>query len=324
MRTDNPEPAFAACERRRESTRRGTSWVARSPSCLIGVMVLLVSGQLCASDEIYFRAPLSGNKVTEYTVQLQTSRDSHESFQVPEQCGDLLELVVRGNDRWGGQLQKSRWWKVETDCRYYAFLTRFRGDEMRHDFVRDYDFRSVNLADLPLEDPCVYGTLSPQACPSLHLGTGDMYQLLGLGQDRDMNQQVDNVLAEGWSRDQCRLTDGIFRGQARHVTGKLVCRADPKAPGVRLIAVDYADVNGDGYRDAILRFSPLGQRAGRMPAVLPVCRKGHEAAFIFPGRDADEEHPAPDILSESLSDEATGNAAKTSELAESTSEPPPK
>jgi hypothetical protein len=60
------------------------------------------------------------------------------------------------------------------------------------------------------------------------------------------------------------------------------CTTGPDAPSLRLIAVDFADINGDRFLDAVLRFVPLRARPARMPLILPLTRFEPGAPFSVP------------------------------------------
>jgi hypothetical protein len=46
--------------------------------------------------------------------------------------------------------------------------------------------------------------------------------------------------------------------------------------------VDYADINGDGYMDAVLRFLPSGPGSIRRTIFLPVTRFSADGEFQLP------------------------------------------
>jgi hypothetical protein len=72
----------------------------------------------------------------------------------------------------------------------------------------------------------------------------------------------------------CRINRGVFRGHVLVDDAGLRCRFDRRAPGIRVMSVDYADVNGDGWLDAVLRFVPVGPGTSRRPVVVAYTRKG--------------------------------------------------
>ena len=50
--------------------------------------------------------------------------------------------------------------------------------------------------------------------------------------------------------------------------------------------VDFADVNGDQYLDAVLRFVPIGPGVARAPLTLPLTRTEPEGPFHVPQLDS--------------------------------------
>ena len=78
---------------------------------------------------------------------------------------------------------------------------------------------------------------------------------------------VDGVLTDG----------GLYIGP-----DGMRCASRNSQPSLRLIAVDYADINGDGYLDAVLRFVPIGPGAARSPLILPLTRTSPDGAFETP------------------------------------------
>ena len=240
--------------------------------------LLLIEGH-AAAQEPWFRAPTSGKKVNTYEVELSMDQGQMKTFRVPDQCGDVLASRIHneGMTHSGNLVGKSFWWKVESDCRYYTFLKRYKS-ESAEDYVGEYDFKNANLADLPITEQCGNNSLSPFSCPNFYLGTGDIRQIL---------PEVDHDTPEGeFNRQSCTLRDGLFRGWVKFDGESTVCLWNDAAPGLRVMTIDYADVNGDGFMDAVLRMSPLGLRNGRKPAVLPVSRKSADDEFFVPQHDA--------------------------------------
>jgi hypothetical protein len=86
-----------------------------------------------------------------------------------------------------------------------------------------------------------------------------------------LEPKSENTTASG--EDQCRFRDGKYRGKLYLREGKLSCEYDPKAPGVRIRSVDYADVDGDGFLDAVLFLVKIGSGRGRQPWLLTLSRK---------------------------------------------------
>ena len=80
----------------------------------------------------------------------------------------------------------------------------------------------------------------------------------------------------------CLLRDGLFYGHLYIGPDGMRCASRNSQPSLRLIAVDYADINGDGYLDAVLRFVPIGPGAARSPLILPLTRTSPGGPFKTP------------------------------------------
>jgi len=214
---------------------------------------------------VYFAEPYTGQKVDNYQVTLPVSRDEVRSFAIPGQCDALIQAMSAGGMQWGSEIEKRVWIKVANDCRYHAFLHRFPNATPR-DFISGYDFRNAALADLLAVVPCPDG--GDAGCEGRAAGVSDISQLLQLVPPPEETQE--------FIADDCRLRQGSFRGEVIRDRQGLRCRYDRRSPGLRVIAVDHSDANGDGYLDAVLRVVPIGPGTTRMPLVVAFTRKGPE------------------------------------------------
>jgi hypothetical protein len=244
--------------------RPAFGWLALGPLAL----GLLALGGPVAAQPIHFRAPHSGDKVSAYQVELPVSREERRGFSIPEQCPAITEALALGAAQWGGQVDKGLWWKVAADCRYHDLITRYAAQPF-NDLVSGYDFMNADLAHLPLgENP------DPRP-PHPPLGgvqyAADLRPVLPLADPAAPGEEM--------TRTACRIRAGTFRGWVRFDADGPRCRMDERGPGFRVVSVDYGDVNGDTYQDAVLRLIPLGPRLGRSPVVLALTRKGEEEPF---------------------------------------------
>ncbi len=226
------------------------------------------------SDSPWFAAPYTGEKVKEYELTLPVSRYEEETFVIPRDCKKLNSRLLAGAGHWGNRVQRRLWLKADDDCRYLNYLKQnpHRGDK---DFVSDYDFMNARIADLPLRPGCdLYVLLrDPQSCPKPLPGMPDFTMFMMHREHHP--QEADN--------DDCRFENGVFRGSIYPTPEGIVCRKDPRAPGYRILSVDYADVNGDGYLDAVLRLTTIGRRASRPELlVLPLTRFSANEPFTIP------------------------------------------
>lgn len=244
----------------------------------LAVLMVLASDSISANHvRLSFSEPQTGHKVTEYHANLPISRSERQDFSVPGQCDQVLNHWQRGAQQWGNRVDRSLWWKVRRDCDYVKFLHNAPHPQApQHDFVSGYDFMNANLRDLPSARRCAENADakgSPE-CASLQPGIPDFTNFLPTIR-RDAPVAKLDVAP-------CRLNNGIFRGQVVQDANGIHCEPDPEAPGFRVIAADYADVNGDGYLDVVLRLIPLGRGLRPAPIILPLTRLSADEGFSVP------------------------------------------
>lgn len=246
--------------------------------------LLLLSGSAMAqppsaspwTGEVYFAEPVSGRKVTHYSVELPLDRTQTQSFTIPDDCAAVVQMVETGSMHRGSILDRRIWLKAESDCRYHNFLHRHPLGEME-DHVSGYDFMNARLTDLPIDHRCAPGQADAPA------GNCDPDAIDGFGLLHHFPLAEPHDAGRSESTDgECRLVNGLFHGRLYVDRHGIRCTTGPDAPSLRLIAVDYADVNGDRYLDAVLRFIPIGRGAIRAPLILPVTRKRADGPFQIP------------------------------------------
>ena len=258
----------------------GATHGGRHDGCVaLAARVALVAATLppvhAADRPVFFAAPYTGKKIATYEVELPVSRQARRTFAVPADCAEVARSAAANAAQWGTRTEQSVWRKVGSDCRYYTFLHRYSTDSNR-DFVSGYDFMNAYLRDLPIRARCRNppGRVADPACKPLPPGVPDLSRLLAF-LDRGLDSPRLDVRP-------CRLENGIFRGRVIYDRSGIHCEADPTAPGFRVIAADYADVNGDRVLDVVLRLVSLAPGASRMPLTLPLTRESPDGVFTIP------------------------------------------
>ncbi|MEW8014078.1 MAG: ferric uptake regulator family protein [Candidatus Sedimenticola endophacoides] len=237
---------------------------------IASALILVGHGAVQAADPS-FAEPRSGKKVSSYEVELPVARDARALFRIPGDCALAVENAwLAGAQQWGGWVDRSIWWKVRRDCDYMRFLAASPPPPM-HDFVRGYDYRNAYLSDLSPGLRCG----ADAGCLERQRDEADISSLLprsapfGLARGRD-------------SSAPCRLENGVFRGWLDESGAGGRCVMDRASPGFRILAVDYADVNGDGYQDVVLRVVALGAGMRRAPQIVPLTRTAPDGPFSIP------------------------------------------
>jgi len=243
-------------------------------AALFGITMGATAGE---AHEAFFAEPMSGRKVTQYSIELPVNREERETFEIPDDCAEVMRAVNGGISYKGNIVDRRLWKKTESDCRYHVFINRHPRSVLE-DHVSNYDFRNARLEDLPLDRRC--STSGPQADPAGCDPTST--DSLGMLRSFPIATPGDEVPAAA-DCIPCKISNGRFRGYVLLGEDGIECRTDSSAAGVRLIAVDYADINGDRILDAVLRFIPIGPGNNRAPLVLPLTRLDTSAPFNVPG-----------------------------------------
>ena len=252
---------------------------ARAHACLArfaALLALLSSAALATPDSARFAEPTTGRPVSQYTVELAVNRGQRQSFAIPRECPKVNRLYEERHADTARVVDRYLWDKVSEDCWFHAFLNRhpYRGVE---DFVSDYDFKNARLADLPIDRDCIGDARDGQAPGCGPTQTGRH----GLLSHFPLSEPVSRADDDAIPAD-CLLRDGLFFGQLYIGPDGMRCASRNGQPSLRLIAVDYADINGDGYLDAVLRFVPIGPGAARSPLILPLTRTSPGGPFKTP------------------------------------------
>lgn len=256
-----------ACEPNQDRFPAGTS--------LIGIFFLLAaSGMVGAENEhkAFFYEPGSGARVTHYTIELPVERGQTQAFVIPDDCDTVLQTIDEGATYRGSIVDRRFWLKVEGDCRHHRFLHRLP-QRVIEDHVTGYDFMNASLSDMPIDPRCAI----PDQADCNPLATDAFGMLLHF----PLIQQV-TARPPGVQCAQCEFKDGVLRGRVFSDEDGIRCGAIPYGPSLRLIAVDFADINGDGFLDAVLRFVPLGPGSNRSLLTLPLTRFDESEPFTVP------------------------------------------
>ncbi|WP_456413359.1 ferric uptake regulator family protein [Thiolapillus sp.] len=246
------------------------------------LMILILPVRTLATEDIrpYFSAPYTGEKVQQYSITLPLSRHEKATFHIPKDCGKLNSHLLEGSGRWGTRIERRLWIKADDDCRYLNFLRQYPRNAER-DFVSTYDFYNARISDLPLRPGCDLDLLlrNPSACPPSLPGMPNFSMFMN---NMPSHQEQPRELQD------CRFENGVFRGYIYHTGMGLQCRKDPKAPGYRILSVDFANVNGDQCQDAVLRMVPIGRGGRPSLLILPLTRCSETEKFSLP---SDSDYP---------------------------------
>lgn len=239
------------------------------------ILLSMFCSGLCMAQHVGFAAPGSGAEVDHYDVTLPVQADQSRRFTIPTDCQDAVDAQNLGGRQFGGPVEHRLWIKVVNDCRYHALLHQF--PVATRDFVSDYDFLNAPLTELPIQEAC----RTPGDCPPTPSGIAHAANMFATMMSPPPLPQT----LEPAGPTACRFRDGLFRGYLSPdptAASGWRCHTDDAAPGYRVLSVDYADVNGDGFQDAVLRLIPLGTGRGHAPRILPVTRLSADGPFILP------------------------------------------
>ena len=264
----------------------------RKKAAFISLSGILMAASACnAGQETtlrpFFTAPYSGEKVHEYSVTLPLSRREKQTFSIPKDCVKLNSRLLEGSGRWGNRIERRLWMKADDDCRYLNYLKK-NSTPATHDFVSQYDFYNARIADLPIRPGCDLQLLleNPKACPPPMPGMPNFSMM--------MHEHFGHAMQPDRWQD-CAFQNGIIRGYIHHTGNGLRCLTDKNAPGYRILSVDFADVNGDGWQDAVLRLNTIGRGSRPNLLVLPLTRFAENEPFSIPeGSDYPRLGPAKD------------------------------
>lgn len=242
---------------------------ALAAAALLLLPLLSPTGNAVDTRTSVFAEPKTGRKVTQYSIELPVARNEERRFTIPDDCRAIDQAIASGAVHRGSVVGRRFWQKAEIDCHFDALLHR-HAQRIEQDFVSGYDFMNARLEDLPIDPGCIPG--APTNCDP------KMLDPLGLLRHFPMTQPPGTAGLDARCQP-CQLNKGWFRGLITVSESGLRCFATTDASGLRLIAIDYADINGDGVLDAVLRLVPIGRGANRRPLILPLTRFAADAPF---------------------------------------------
>lgn len=239
---------------------------------LIASQSALLAAPPVSQREPYFIAPVTGQRVTHYDVSLSLVGNSRQAFHVPRDCGTLTGLIERREADRSRVIDRRLWLKVENDCRYHSLLHRHASKGIA-DYVTGYDFDNLALDILPYEPGCPKDAPA-QCAPVLTDATGRRLSF-PLIATRETEMKPSATITA------CKLENGLFRGRILSGDAGLRCVPDDRA-SLRLVGVDFGDVNGDGVLDAVLLLIPISPEGGRRLLRVPVTRFCPDGPFEAP------------------------------------------
>jgi len=241
------------------------------------ILCLLISSGLQADFEHFdFAEPGTGKKVHNYSVELKFSNQQPRSYRIPQDCQKITNEVKFGSTPPNEAVQKALWFKIINDCRYVTFLHQKEDVNAVRDLVSDYDFYNARLADLPFESRCQEMPKDIETCKSKPASPGKL-KLTAFFPFLEIYLHDGKLPVET-----CRFYNGAFRGELYLTEEGVKCHRNFRGRGLRLLSIDYADLNADGFMDVLLRMIPLGSGVSRMPIYLPLTRLSEEAGFSIP------------------------------------------
>ncbi|MCB1802743.1 MAG: hypothetical protein KDI82_13715 [Gammaproteobacteria bacterium] len=235
----------------------------RQLAALFGFLALAQVEVQAAPPPAYFASPGSGQRVTEYNVELPLARDRRQQFHIPADCGAVLDLTNNERAYKGTIIDRRLWRKVDNDCRYHGFLHRHPLQDIE-DHISRYDFMNARLDELHIGQHCADGITGNRECDWLH-------------QEPSSFPPLSTAQAEPTSLAYCRLRNGVLYGRLVVSGDEIRCICEPQHPTLRLVTVDFADINGDHVMDAVLRFVPIGPGALRAPIIVLLTRDAADA-----------------------------------------------
>jgi len=248
-------------------------FLSMSPKLLFTILLMLSFSLQAERDRFIFAMPFSGDKGSHYDIQLGYANDEIKKFHIPDDCSNIINMVNFGTANPINLIDRKLWFKAINDCRYVMMLGMNENSQPENDFVSHYDYFNARLADLPFSSQCkaTDEEIFQKQCGEVQDGKPTIRSyfpfLEVLPNDKDVDTQ------------ECRFTNGLFRGRLVRTDEGIRCQKDRRTKGLRLISVDYTDLNNDSYMDVVLRIMPLGRGVSRFPILLPLTRFNPDTTF---------------------------------------------
>jgi hypothetical protein len=220
-----------------------------------------------------FAEPLTGRPVEQYRVSLPMDAGAALELTIPDDCAQVRKHLEAGRADRSRVVSRRLWSKTESDCRYFSLLNRHQAPDLV-DHLRGYDFYRLGLRDLPVDIVCDDrpGSLCTRADPA-PAGSRPLFPVF------------DEKPAIRTDRPQercCSLRAGLLRARIGVYEGQLFC-----VPGqgnrIRMLGVDFGDIDGDGIRDAVLRMSFVLAGERRRVVRIPVTRLEADGPLVLVG-----------------------------------------
>lgn len=243
---------------------------------LLLLLVLLFSPQIWADHQhFWFSMPFSGQKGSEYDIELTFRDNQIKKFHIPYDCSQIINDVNYGMSNPIDILDRKLWSKAINDCKYVMMVHQYESAVPQHDFISGYDFYNAQLSDLPFAQKCVDSDNEDvvQQCKQKQVAEGKLL-ITSYFPFLEMVEDDGAMLTE-----ECHFSNGVFRGRLIKTAEGIRCQPDRTATGLRLLSVDIGDFNNDSYLDALLRIMPLGRGVSRFPVLLPLTRFDEFGSF---------------------------------------------
>ena len=227
------------------------------------------------NEHFTFAMPFSGEKGNKYELDLTFRDNQVKKFNIPQDCGQIINDVNYGMSNPINILDRKLWRKAINDCRYVMMVHQHEDVSPQTDFITGYDFYNARLTDLPFAQKCVAEDNEEfiQQCKKQQVEEGKLL-IASYFPFLEIVKSDDSIMTED-----CQFKNGLFRGRLIRTSDGIRCQPDRRANGLRLLSVDVGDFNSDGFLDALLRIMPIGRGVSRFPVLIPLTRFEENSSF---------------------------------------------